>query len=65
MANTWTTFRKARITCLSGANDSPFVFNDISKIKLIRWDIQDKLFDLGAVAKLHDDRFVVSFTSSP
>jgi hypothetical protein len=33
MANTWTTFRKARITCLSGANDSPFVFNDISKIK--------------------------------
>lgn len=31
MANTWTTFRKARITCLSGVNDSPFVFNDISK----------------------------------
>lgn len=30
MANTWTTFRKARITCLSGNNDSLFVFNDIS-----------------------------------
>jgi len=39
MANTWTTFRKARISCLSGANDSPFVFNDISKIKLIKIDI--------------------------
>ncbi|CAF5185214.1 unnamed protein product [Rotaria magnacalcarata] len=48
MANTWTTFRKARITCLSGVNDSPFVFNDIS-----------------AVTKLHDDRFFVSFISSP
>ncbi|CAF5153956.1 unnamed protein product, partial [Rotaria magnacalcarata] len=47
-ANTWTTFRKARITCLSGVNDSPFVFNDIS-----------------AVTKLHDDRFFVSFISSP
>ena len=35
MANTWTTFRKARITCLSGVNDSPFVFNDISKIKFL------------------------------
>jgi hypothetical protein len=64
MANTWTTFRKARISCLSGANDSPFVFNDISKIKLIKIDFI-KLFYLGAVAKLHDDRFIVSFTSSP
>ncbi len=36
MPNTWTTFRKARITCLSGATDSPFVFNDISKIELIK-----------------------------
>ncbi len=38
MANTWTTFRKARITCLSGPNDSPFVFNDISKIETMKRD---------------------------
>jgi hypothetical protein len=45
MANTWTTFRKARISCLSGANDSPFVFNDISKIKFIKIDfILNKIF---------------------
>ncbi|CAF1214938.1 unnamed protein product [Adineta ricciae] len=48
MANTWTTFRKARISCLSGTNESPFVFNEIN-----------------SVAKLADDRFIISFTSTP
>ncbi|CAF0786053.1 unnamed protein product [Didymodactylos carnosus] len=31
MANYWTSFRKARIICMSGTSDTPYVFNDISK----------------------------------
>ena len=35
MIDTWRTLCKARITCLGGSNDSPFIFNEIGKIKII------------------------------
>jgi len=64
MVNTWRTFCKARITCLGGSNDSPFIFNEISKIKIIN-KYFDNLLYLDAFVKPHGDRFIVSFTSLP